>query len=119
MDFSKLTAPAKELRDDVTEYLGLQQDRLKLETTKVASVSIARLLTAILILNVALIVLALLAFSAILGLGSLIGDYAAGAAIVTGVFVALLIALIFCRKRLFVNSFVRMFINLFYDGEEE
>ena len=118
MDFSKLSAPAKELTGDVKEYLSLKEDQLKLQTTKVASVSIARLLTAILILNVCLIVLALLAFTAILGLGALIGNYAAGAGIVTGVFIVGLVVLILCRKKLFVNQFVRMFINLFYDVQE-
>ena len=118
MDINRLGAPVKELADDVKDYIALKEDQLKLKTTKVASVSIARLLTAILILNVCLIVLALLAFTAILGLGSLLGNYAAGAGIVTAVFVLLLAVLYLCRKRLFVGSFIQMFIKLFYDEQE-
>lgn len=117
-NWDNLTKPAEELAQDVREYAELQADKVKLETTKVASTGIARLLSMILILQVFFIFLLLATFALILVLGELIGSYAIAAVIFAGLFLLLLIWLWSRRKSLFVNSFVKMFISLFYGTEE-
>lgn len=121
VDLNNLARPAEDVIKDAKEYIGLKEDQIKLKTAKVASTSIARVLSAILVLNVALIVLFLLSITLIFLLGDLIGNYAAGAAIVTGFFFVLFLVLLLLRKKLFVSGFVKLFINLLYGepkGEE-
>lgn len=117
LNFSDMAKPAENLASDVKDYVTMQEDKLKLQTTKVASTSIARMLAMILIILVAFVVLMLLAFSCVLLLGEAIHSYAAAAFIMTGVLAVLLVVLFARRKKLFVNSFVKLFIGLFY-GEE-
>lgn len=121
VDLNNLARPAEDVIKDAKEYIGLKEDQIKLKTAKVASTSIARVLSAILVLNVALIVLFLLSITLIFLLGDLIGNYAAGAAIVTGFFFVLFLVLLLLRKKLFVSGFVKLFITLLYGepkGEE-
>lgn len=47
-------------------------------------------------------------------MGKLLGDYAAGAFIVSGVFLLILIVLFAFRKKMFVNSFVKLFVEVFF-----
>ena len=58
------------------------------------------------------------AFGCILVIGEEIGSYAAGAFIVAGIFCIAAAALFAFRKKLFRNTFVRLFIKLFYDNNE-
>lgn len=121
VDLNNLARPAEDVIKDAKEYIGLKEDQIKLKTAKVASTSIARVLSAILVLNVALIVLFLLSITLIFLLGDLIGNYTAGAAIVTGFFFVLFLVLLLLRKKLFVSGFVKLFITLLYGepkGEE-
>lgn len=115
--FSDFSKPVEDLAGDVKDYVAMREDKLKLQTTKVASTGIARMLAMIVIILLAFIVLMLLAFSCVLLLGEAIHSYAGAAFIITGVLAVLLVVLFFCRKKLFVNSFVKLFIGLFY-GEE-
>lgn len=117
-NWDNLARPAEELAQDVKDYAEMQADKVKLETTKVASTGIARLLAMIVILQVFFIFLILLTFALVLVLGEIIGSYAIAASIFAGVFLLLLIWLWGKRKRMFVNSFVKMFIGLFYGTEE-
>jgi prolipoprotein diacylglyceryltransferase len=48
----------------------------------------------------------------------MVGSYAGGAAIVGGVFLLVLAILILLRKKLFRNTFVPMFIKLFFDDDK-
>jgi len=116
--WSDVTHPAEQLFQDVKDYVGMQEDRLKLETTKVASTGIARLLAMIVILQVFFIFLLLAVFALILVLGEIINNYAIAACIFAGLFLVLLILLWSRRKKLFVNSFIQMFIGLFYGSKK-
>ena len=51
-------------------------------------------------------------------IGEAIGSYAGGAAIVAGVFLLVLGVLLLLRKRLFRDSFVPLFINMFFDDDK-
>ena len=112
--WNDVTHPAEELFEDVKDFAAMQEDRLKLQTTKVASTGIARLLTMILILQVFFVCLMLTIFALVLVIGEIIDNYAIAACIFAALLLLLLIVLWSRRKKLFVNSFIQMFINLFY-----
>ena len=113
------TRPAEEFVGEVTEYIDLKADDLKLRTAKGLSITLQRLLVAILFLTLGSIMLMALAFGGVLLLGDVIGSYAAGAFIVAGVFALAILAVFLLRRKLFVNSFVQMFIKLFFEEKGE
>ena len=105
----------EELGKSATEYADLKIDDLKLRTAKGLSVTLNRIILAVLFLSIAGIVLTSAAFGGILLIGKLIGSYAGGAFIVSAFFLLVLIALYLLRDRLFLNSLVKMFIRLFFE----
>lgn len=110
--------PAEELADSAKEYISLKIDGLKLKSAENLSVALARIFGMITMLMIGMTALTAASFGAILILGEAIGSYAAGAFIVAGAFAIALIILFILRKRLYINSFVRLFIKLFFDGND-
>ena len=96
------------------EIIGMKADELKLKTTKNLSITFSRFFSLFVILIMLMLTLLAFAFGGVLLLGDIIGNYAAGAFIVGGIFLIALIILLCLRKKLFLNSFVRLFIKLFY-----
>lgn len=115
---NRLTESAEELASGTVEYVNLKIDDLKLRTARGLSVTLNRLLLSVLFLTLGGIVLMALAFGGVLLIGRLMGNYAAGAFIVAGFFLLVMLILFLLRRRLFLNALVRMFISLFF-GEEE
>ncbi len=109
--------PVEHLAGDAKAYVDLKTDELKLTTTKGLSVALNHLLSMILILFTLSIVLLALAFGCILLLGQWLDSYAAGAFIVSGVFLLVTLVLFLLRKKLFVNGFVKMFTGLFFEND--
>ena len=104
---------------EVKEYVDLKVDEVKLRTTKGLSVAMGRLVSALLIVAMLLIVLSLLAVVLISWLSEWIGSMPVACSIVCGVFLLALVILFLMRKHLFRDTFVRMFIQIFYgDGKE-
>ena len=99
---SEFTRPLEDLGKDAAEYVDLRVNDLKLRTVKGLSMTLGKLLYMLLVLFVV----------------SLVGSYAGGAAIVGGVFLLVLAILILLRKKLFRNTFVPMFIKLFFDDDK-
>ncbi len=118
---SMFSRPAERLAEDAAAYIDLKVDELKLRTAKGLSVTLNRLIISILFLTLGSIVLMALAFGGVLLLGDIIGNYAAGAFIVAGFFLLLMVLLYFVRNKLFLNGFVKLFVGLFFenDGPEE
>ena len=83
----------EELGKSATEYADLKIDDLKLRTAKGLSVTLNRIILAVLFLSIAGIVLTSAAFGGILLIGKLIGSYAGGAFIVSAFFLLVLIVL--------------------------
>lgn len=102
---------------EIRKYLDLKFDSLKLQTVDGLSVVVSRVLTMMAMLMVGAIVLAALAFGTMVLLGELIGDWAAAAFIIGGIFLIALALLYVFRKKLFQNMFVRLFIGIFYGNE--
>jgi len=112
---SEFTKPVQDLGKSAVEYMDLRMDDLKLRTAKGLSVAIQKVLVAVLFITVAGIVLTTAAFGLILLIGKLVGDYAAGAFIVSGFFLLVFIVLYLLRKKLFIGGLVEMFVRLFFE----
>ena len=115
---SRFTKPAEDLVSGTVDYVNLKIDELKLRTVKGLSVALNKLLLSIMFLTLGGIVLMALAFGGVLLIGKLIGDYAAGAFIVAAFFLLVMLILFLLRKKLFMNGLVKMFVGLFFEGEE-
>ena len=98
-------------------YMDMRLDELKLKTVDGLSVGVSRVLSLMVILMLGAIVLASFAFGTVLLLGDLIGSWAAAAFIIGGVFLIVLVAILFVWKKLFTDIFVKLFIDIFYGNE--
>ena len=104
---------------DLKDYVDLKADELKLRSTKGLSLAMGRLAAGLLLVGLLVIVLGLLSVVLIQWIGQWTGNLAVSSSIVCGVFLVVLVVLFLLRKRLFRDSFVRLFINVFYgDGKE-
>ena len=116
---SQFSKPAEDLTREVREYLDLRLEDVKLRTVKGLSVSISKLVGMILIIGVATNLVLVLSFGLILLVGEWIGSYAWSA---LGIAVLLGIGLfILLRKReaLFKDTFVPLFVKLFFPSDED
>lgn len=114
-DFTK---PMENLGKNAFEYVDARVDDLKLRTVKGLSLTLGRLLYMLLVLFIVSVILTALAIGGAMWIGELIGSYAAGAMIVAGVFTVLLTVVILLRKRLFRDTFIPLFIRIFFDEDK-
>jgi len=116
---SRFIQPAEDLSRKAREYIDLRLDEAKLATAKGLSISASRLVGLLLITGVATNLVLVLSFGLILLVGELIGSYAwaaLGVAVILGIAFWILI-----RKRdsLFRDTFVPIFMNLFYSDDND
>jgi hypothetical protein len=117
---SNFSKPAEDLGQSAREYVDLKVDDLKLRTVRGLSLSVSKILSMILIVGVASTILLALSFGLILLFGELIGSYGWAALIVAGVLCIILGVLYLLRNKLFRDSFVQLFVKLFFgSGDEE
>ena len=114
----EFTRPIEELGQEASEYIDLRLDDLKLRTAKGLSLTLSKLLYMLLVLFVVSIVLTAVAIGGVMWIGELIGSYAGGAAIVAAFFLLVLGVLILLRKKLFRDTFVPLFVKLFFDDDK-
>lgn len=112
------TRPVEDLEKQASDYIDLRIDDLKLRTAKGLSMTLSKLVYLVLVLFVVSIILISLAIGGVMGIGELLGSYAGGAAIVAGFFLLVLGVLVLLRKRLFRDSFIPMFIKMFFDEDK-
>lgn len=105
------------VESEIREYIDLRLDDLKLKAVDGLSVGVSRVLSLMVVLMLGAIVLAAFAFGTVLLLGDLIGNWAAAAFIIGGVFLIALVAVLLVWKKLFVDIFVKLFIDIFYGNE--
>lgn len=103
---------------DMRDYVDLRVDELKLRTTKGLSSAMGRLTAILLMVGLLVIVLGLLAVVLITWIGQWTGSVALASTIVCGVFLLALAIVFLLRKKLFRDTFVKLFIKVFYDGED-
>lgn len=107
-----------ELAQEAREYADMRVDEFKLKATRGISTALGQTLAYLLIIAVLVIVLGLLAFALLQWLNALVGS-PWGTLIVAGVFLIGLGVLLLNRHKLFKDLFVKLFIDIFYDPEEE
>ena len=107
-----------ELAQEAREYADLRLDEAKLKATRGLSTALGQTLAYLLIIAVLAIALGLLALALLQWLNGLLGA-PWGTLIVAGVFLIALAILWAARGRFFKDLFVKLFIDVFYDPEEE
>lgn len=108
----------EDLASEARRYADLRVDELKLKATNGLSLALGQILSMLLIIAVLVIVLGLLAYALLQWLNAALG-VPWGTFIICGVFALALAALIVFRKKMFRDMFVKLFIDVFYDPEEE
>ena len=116
---SNFSRPAEDLSREAKEYIDLRLDDVKLRTARGLSVTASKLVGLFLILGVGISLTLVLSFGLILLLGELIGSYAwsaIGVAVLLGIGLWILI-----RKRntLFKDTFVPLFVKLFFSDDDD
>ena len=114
----EFTRPIEDLGKEASEYIDLRLDDLKLTTAKGLSLTLSKLLYMLLVLFVVSIVLISIAIGGVMWIGELIHSYAGGAAIVAAFFLLVLGVLVLLRKRLFRDTFVPLFVKLFFEDDK-
>jgi len=115
---SEFTRPVEELSHNATEYVDLKIDELKLTMARGLSMTLSKLLYMLLVLFVVSIVMISIAIGGVVWLGETLGSYAGGAAIVAVFFLLVLGVLYLLRDKLFRNTFVPLFVGLFFEEEK-
>ena len=93
------------LAKETQDYINLAIDEVKLKTTRGLSTALS-------------LVLGLLSFALLQWLNGLVGS-PWGTLIVAGVFLLALLVLFLNRQKLFRDLFVKLFIDVFYDTDDE
>ena len=116
---SQFSKPAEDLSREAKEYIDLRLEDVKLRTAKGLSVTASKLVGLFLILGVGISLMLVLSFGLILLVGELVGSYAwsaIGVAVLEGIALWILI-----RKRtdLFRDTFVPLFVKLFFSDDDD
>lgn len=103
----------QQLYDDVKKYIELQTEYVKVEFVEKLSILLSALLILGLIILLVVAALFYLFFSLAYALQPLLGSLAASFAIISGVYVLLVILFVIFRKQIVINPLVRFLSNLF------
>ncbi len=114
---SEFTKPAEELSEEAVEYIELRLKKSKLKAAKDLSTVFGRFSGMLVMLIVGMTALTAASFGCILILGEAIDSYAAGSFIVAGALALSAAVLFVFRKKLFRNTFIRLFIKIFFDND--
>ncbi len=108
-----------DITDSAKEYVNLKIDEYKLRSVEGLSTLFNLIFFIIVATIVAGVALQLLGFAAGYAIGEATGSNALGFTIMGVIFLLVVLVLYLCRKRLFVNQLVRLFIKLFFDNGQK
>ena len=115
---NRFSRAVEDLSRNSTEYVDLKIDEVKLKTVKGLSLTLSKLLWMVLFGLILSIVLMSLGVALVFTFGELLGGrYALGALLVALIFIVILAVLYFVRDSLFKNSFVPLFVKIFFGDE--
>ena len=103
----------QQLYADVKKYVELQAEYLKVEFVEKLTILVSTLLIIIIITVLAIAALFYLFFSLAYALEPLLGSLAISFAIISGIYVLLILFLVILRKRLVINPLVNFLSKLF------
>lgn len=118
MRMSKLSAPADKLVHETTGYINAQIDDVKLRSIKGLSQCTSAIAGLLLIFILVGALVTAISFAFVLWIGELLHSYALAAVIMAGVLLIVLVVLYLLRDKLFKNSFVTLYTNIFYQKVE-
>lgn len=114
---SRLSAPADKLVHETTGYINAQIDDVKLRSIKGLSEGTSAIAGLLLIFIFVGALVTALSFAFVLWIGELLHSYALAAVIMAGILLLVLVVLFLFRDKLFKNSFVTLYTNIFYQKE--
>lgn len=115
---NEFAVPAQEMLSATKDYIDIRTDEAKLDITEGLSKGFGKILSAIMILQMVVVVLALLSAALIMWLGSLIGNNVAAAFIVTGLYALIPILIYMLRNKVFVRAFEKIFLAVFFSDKD-
>ena len=106
------------LAGETRDYVNLAIDEVKLKTTRGLSTALGQILSWLIIIAVLSLVLGLLSLALLQWINGLVGS-PWGTLIVAAVFGLALLILFLNRQKLFRDLFVKLFIDVFYDTDDD
>lgn len=106
------------LASEIREYTDVRLDEFKLKATRSLSSILSQVLSLLLVIALLVTLLGLLSVALLQWLNNIFGD-PIGTLIVAGFIVLLLVITLIFRKKMFHNRFVKMFIDAFYNDDED
>lgn len=104
---------------DIHEYANLQLEGLKLRLLEKLSTLFNNVLSIFILVFLASTTLSFIGVVLVLLLAKLTGSLLIGVAIMAGVFLIATVIVYACRKRMFINSMVRMLAKMLFEKEKE
>ena len=117
MGLGRITGPIDSIGDSTRDYIDNKIDEVKLRLVKEFSSFFATIFSYLIIIVLALAAIIFIAAAMGQFLGNVLGSAIGGSLIIGGAFIITSVVLVCCKKRLFIDTLVRIFINIFF-GEE-
>lgn len=99
----------------VKEYVDMRIDSFKLRMVENLSILFSKIVYALLLIILLGVAIAFMASALSWYLGDLLNSRAAGALITSGIFILFAIIVVIKRKKLLIDSMVKMFIPMFFE----
>lgn len=109
----------QQLYDDVKKYVELQAEYVKVEFVEKLTILLSTLLIIGIILILIIAALFYLFFSLAYALQPIIGSLAVSFALISGIYVLLIVLFVAFRKQIVINPLVRFLSGLFLKNKEE